>query len=126
MADSLNVLDYTKDVTAFIPTNDAFESVGSTLESMTTIQLAEIMDYHMISGKYPNFYIGAKGWTFGANATLTMINGENITITTASDGTTYVNDAKIITPNLLVANGVVHVIDRYACRAFSTFQTSDQ
>ena len=126
VAESLDVLDYTKDITAFIPSNEAFESVGSALESMTTVQLAEIMDYHVISNKYPGFYIGTKGWTFGANITLTMVNGENMTVTTADDGTTYINDAKVITPNLLVANGVVHVIDRYISLVSPALPISDQ
>ena len=114
LAKSLDVLDYTNDTTAFIPSNQAFASVASALEIMTSADLASVMKYHLVQGEWPNFYIGTRGWTFGTNATLTAMNGENITVTTSSDGTTYVNSAQVITPNLLVANGVVHVIDKYA------------
>jgi uncharacterized surface protein with fasciclin (FAS1) repeats len=112
VAESLDVLDYSNDVTAFIPDNQAFASVASALENMTTSDLASAMKYHVVQGNYPNFYIGTRGWTFGPNTILTTVNGENITITTTSDGTTYVNSAQVVRPNLLVANGVVHIIDK--------------
>lgn len=113
IAESLEVVDYSNDVTAFIPNNQAFASVASALENVTAAGLASLMKYHLVQGNWPDFYIGARGWTFGQNTTLTTMNGESITITTKSDGTTFVNSAQVITPNLLVANGVVHVIDKY-------------
>jgi uncharacterized surface protein with fasciclin (FAS1) repeats len=113
IANSLEVVDYSNDVTAFIPNNQAFASVASALENVPAASLASLMKYHVVQGNWPDFYIGARGWTFGQNTTLTTMNGENITITTGSDGTTFVNSAQVITPNLLVANGVVHVIDKY-------------
>ena len=42
--------------------------------------------------------------------TLTAMNGGNLTVTVA-DGDYFVNSAKVVTPNVLVAGGVVHVID---------------
>jgi len=42
---------------------------------------------------------------------LTTMNGMNLTIT-VDNGTVFVNSAKVVTPNILVANGVVHVIDK--------------
>jgi hypothetical protein len=57
------------------------------------------------------------------NMTLTTMNGENISITTKSDSTTFVNNAQVITPNLLVANGVVHGIDKYVVPGFSGIDT---
>ena len=38
------------------------------------------------------------------------MNGESLTIT-LSNGTVFVNSAKVVTPDVLVSNGVVHVID---------------
>ena len=112
VADSLDVLDYSKDVTAFIPNNQAFASVASALENMNSSDLANVMKYHVVQGNWPDFYIGTRGWTFGQNTTLATLSGENITIKTGSDGTTYVNSAQVVIPNLLVANGVIHVIDK--------------
>ncbi len=48
--------------------------------------------------------------TILTNTTLTTVNGEKVTIT-IEGGNVYVNSAKVITPDVLVANGVVHVID---------------
>jgi uncharacterized surface protein with fasciclin (FAS1) repeats len=47
-----------------------------------------------------------------SNTTLTTVNGGNVTIT-VEDGSVFLNSAKVIIPNVLVANGVVHVIDKY-------------
>lgn len=41
---------------------------------------------------------------------LTALNGKPLTIT-LSNGTVFVNSARVITPDILVSNGVVHVID---------------
>lgn len=43
--------------------------------------------------------------------TLTTTTGQKLTIT-ISGGNVFVNDAKVLLPDTLVANGVVHVIDR--------------
>ena len=45
------------------------------------------------------------------------MNGMNLTITV--DGSdVFVNSAKVVTPNVLVANGVVHVIDKHVYPLF--------
>jgi hypothetical protein len=48
------------------------------------------------------------------------VGGENVTIT-VENGTVFVNSAKVITPNVLVANGVVHVIDGYVSPSLFCF-----
>ena len=42
---------------------------------------------------------------------LTSMSGMNLTITVSNDSV-FVNSAKVITPDVLVANGVVHVVDK--------------
>jgi len=44
------------------------------------------------------------------NTTLKTANGASVTISIIN-GSVFVNSAKVITPDVLVANGVVHVID---------------
>jgi len=41
------------------------------------------------------------------------LNGGDVTITIASAGDVFVNNAKVVTPDVLVAGGVIHVIDEY-------------
>lgn len=42
---------------------------------------------------------------------MTTLNGANLTITIGDEGDIFVNSARVTTANVLVANGVVHVID---------------
>jgi hypothetical protein len=47
-----------------------------------------------------------------SNTTLQTVGGGNVAISIVN-GSVFVNSAKVITPDVLVANGVVHVIDGY-------------
>jgi uncharacterized surface protein with fasciclin (FAS1) repeats len=40
------------------------------------------------------------------------VNGGNLSIHIGSNNNVFVNGAKVVTPNILVAGGVVHVIDK--------------
>lgn len=91
------------DVTIFAPSNAAFAAIGSALGSLTTTQLTQILTYHVVTGT-----VGYSSLL--TNTTLKTVNGESLTITILN-GSVFVNSARVITPNVLVANGVVHVID---------------
>ncbi|THW20271.1 FAS1 domain-containing protein [Aureobasidium pullulans] len=80
----LNISDFT----IFIPTNEAFEAIGSVLASADLETLQTVLKYHII----PN-------------------NGDNLTFTVLPDGTAWVNNAKITFPNTILYNCVAHVID---------------
>ena len=103
-ANVTDVLDHLKDVTVFAPSNDAFNNIGNITASITTQQLGNILNYHVIPGKveYSNML---------TNTTLVTAAGNNVTISQVN-GTFYVNSAKIIIQDVLVSNGVVHVIDK--------------
>jgi hypothetical protein len=57
--------------------------------------------------------------TILSNTTLTTLEGGVITIT-IEDGAVFVNSARVLIPNVLTANGVVHVIDGVLNPANST------
>lgn len=103
-ANLVNTVDSLHDVTVFAPSNAAFQAIGSALESLTTQELATILEYHVVNGT-----IGYSSYL--TNTTLTSVSGGTIRIT-VENGTVYANGAKVIVPDVLVANGVVHVIDR--------------
>ena len=42
-------VDTTPDITVFVPTNEAFEAIGSAVSNLTTQQLASILEYHGMS-----------------------------------------------------------------------------
>jgi len=102
----VETLDTARDVTVFAPNNAAFQAIGSALPNMTTQELTRILEYHVCNGTvdYSSMLMN--------NTMLKTMSGGNITITMVN-GTTFVNSAKVIMPDVLVANGVVHVIDKY-------------
>jgi hypothetical protein len=90
-------------VTIFAPSNAAFQAIGSAVGTLSAAQLAQILEYHVINGTV--------GYSSSlTNSTLTTLSGGSVTIT-VENGTVYVNSARVIVPDVLVANGVVHVID---------------
>jgi uncharacterized surface protein with fasciclin (FAS1) repeats len=106
MANLVSTVDGLKDVTIFAPSNAAFQAIGSAVGSLTTDQLTSILTYHVV--------VGSVGYSsILTNTTLKTVNGGSVTIT-VEGGSVFVNSAKVIIPDVLVANGVVHVIDKYA------------
>lgn len=91
-------------VTIFAPQNDAFTALGSAITSMTSDDLASVMDYHLV----PNQLAFSTALTNGSKW-LTQ-QGENITIL-HSGNNVYINSAQLLTSDILIANGVLHVID---------------
>jgi uncharacterized surface protein with fasciclin (FAS1) repeats len=99
-----DTIDTLQDVTVFAPSNAAFRSIGSALENASASDLANIVGYHVINGTV------AYSTDLKDMQNLTAYNGENVTIS-IKNGSVFVNSAKVVTSNILVANGVMHVID---------------
>ena len=116
------------DVTVFAPNNAAFQAIGSATGNLTMMELANILEYH---GKrvllvLQNILLTSNSLVVNGtvaysstlkNETVMAMNGVNLTITVEGSDV-FVNSAKVVTPNVLVANGVVHVIDKYVFPAF--------
>ncbi|EME80775.1 uncharacterized protein MYCFIDRAFT_57949 [Pseudocercospora fijiensis CIRAD86] len=100
-----NTADTTPDLTIFIPNNAAFAAIESTIAKATTDQVAGILAYHASAGKVlfsPDL----------SNATVpSLAPGLNLTVTVLPDGTVLVDNAKVVVPNVILENGVAHVID---------------
>jgi len=104
-ADLVDTVNTTPNVTIFAPTNEAFQNIGSALGNLSTEDLTSILTYHVVAGT-----IGySTGLTNGTQ--LTTANGAMLTITVGDEGV-FVNNAKVVTADVLIANGVVHVIDQ--------------
>jgi transforming growth factor-beta-induced protein len=93
----------TPDATFFAPWNQAFQNLGPAISSMTSDELAEVMDYHLV-----NQVVYSTGLTNGTKF-LTQ-QGENITVL-HSGNNVYINSAQLLQADILIANGVLHVID---------------
>lgn len=100
-----NVL-YKPNMTFFAPnTQGALDAFNAIAPSMSQEELAATFNYHAV----PDFLGYSSQLTSGMQ--LRTVEGTNITITIQGN-TTFVNSAKIIVSDYLVANGVVHLIDR--------------
>jgi hypothetical protein len=104
-------VDTTPDVTIFAPNNDAFSSIGSALQSLNNEDLTEILQYHVVAGT-----IGYSS-ELENGTTLETLQGTSVTIRKEGNAI-FVNNARVIQSNVLVANGVVHVIDEYVPYCF--------
>ena len=102
-ADKLPADSYTPNATFFAPWNEGFQNLGPAISSMTSGELATIMDYHLLDQ-----VVYSTGLT---NGTKFLTNqGENITIL-HSGNNVYINSAQLLQADILIANGVLHVID---------------
>jgi uncharacterized surface protein with fasciclin (FAS1) repeats len=101
--DLVSAVDSTPDVTIFAPSNAAFKAIGSAAGNLSMEALSSILTYHVVEGTV--------GYSSSLEAmNLTTLNGADLSIT-VDQGIVFVNSAKVIIPDVLVANGVVHVID---------------
>lgn len=91
--------------TVFAPTDEAFAALPEgTVEAllMDIPALTEILTYHVVPGDLSS--------TDVINADfLTTVQGEDL-IVTVVDGSVFVNDIEIITPDVEATNGRIHVI----------------
>jgi transforming growth factor-beta-induced protein len=91
-------------VTVFAPSNAAFEALGPAIINMTAEELATVMEYHLVPGGV--FY--STSLTNGTQ--LTTKQGGKLTVR-QSGNNFYINSAQLLTTDVLIANGVLHVID---------------
>jgi uncharacterized surface protein with fasciclin (FAS1) repeats len=101
-------LDSVEDATYFAPTNEAFETVGSAMNDASHSELQHILEYHYINSSSSPLYnpmIDTEHYetAAGQNVRLSYNDGDNL----------FVNTAAVTHANVLVANGVVHIIDQY-------------
>jgi uncharacterized surface protein with fasciclin (FAS1) repeats len=94
--------------TVFAPTDAAFAALpAGTLDGLLKdpAALKKVLLYHVVSGAVTADKV------VGMTAA-TSVEGSPIAIS-VKDGTVYLNDsAKVVTPDVLASNGVIHVIDK--------------
>ena len=101
-----NYLNKAKDLTIFVPNNDAFQKLGTAFEELSSSQLASVLEYHVVNSS--NF-IGYSP-NLPNNTVLQTRQGGNLTIRFASNSL-FVNSARVLQSDILISNGVMHVID---------------
>ena len=101
----LETLDTAPDLTVFAPNNEAFQKIGSAVANLTDEELTKILTYHIVNGTvaYSSSLENTTVETSPDSEVTISIKGEDV----------FVNSAKVVVADVLVANGVVHVIDKY-------------
>ena len=94
--------------TVFAPTDEAFAAlpegtVEDLLKPENKDQLTAILTYHVVPGK-------VMSTDLSNNMMAATVNGADVTIMT-EDGVT-VNDASVVSADIVASNGVIHVIDQ--------------
>src|ERR1700744_6800098 len=93
-------------LTVFAPTNAAFAKVPkTTLNALAHNKkmLASVLEYHVVKGALDADLVEK-------HKTLTTLEGGKLTVK-IKDGGVYINQAKVIKPNVMASNGVVHLIN---------------
>lgn len=99
-----------KNVTIFAPRDEAFDIVGGTLEGLDVEELARVMGYHIVPDQVlvsSSLTNGTRLETLAEDASGT--NQQSLVIRQAGNNK-YVNSAQIIQPDILIANGILHLI----------------
>jgi uncharacterized surface protein with fasciclin (FAS1) repeats len=92
-----------KDITIFAPTNAAFNAASSVISSPPSRNMSATLTSHILhSVQYSN--------ALKDGQTLSTAEGRTLKVK-ISNGTVYINEAKVVTTDILIKNGVVHIID---------------
>ncbi|KAK4124542.1 Fasciclin-domain-containing protein [Parathielavia appendiculata] len=107
-ADLMSELAAQKDVTIFAPHNAAFQQLAGALEIMDKEQLRRILRYHIVPGNLTHVWELQNASTL---ATAADDNGKKQVSITRHTNFVFVNSAEIIQTDILISNGLVHMID---------------
>jgi len=99
--------------TVFAPINAAFDDISEVVDGLSTAQLSEVLQYHVVSGNVLSSTLTNGQVVTTLNGTFTVnISGSNVTITDQSGAT-----ANVIATDVQGTNGVIHVIDKVLLKA---------
>lgn len=106
-ASLISLINAAKDITIFAPNNAAMEIVGGALTSMSENELEKLLSYHIVIAENG----GPSYSPLLTNTTsLKTLQGNEIKISLAANSL-FANSARVLTTDLLISGGVVHVID---------------
>jgi uncharacterized surface protein with fasciclin (FAS1) repeats len=107
-AELVDVLSNAGPFTVFAPTNEAFDklpkgTVEDLLKPENKDKLADILQYHVLIGGYPEE-------RFSDGTTIGTASGGSVKIS-VKDGKIVINDSATIVGTVVASNGLVHVVD---------------
>jgi len=95
----------TPDLTIFAPQNAAFQALGSAITSMSSSDLAKIMNFHTLSNQV------IYSTNFTNNTVFPTVEGGKLTFSRTGNNAIFINSAQLLAPDIMIGNGVLHVID---------------
>ncbi|KAK4493860.1 hypothetical protein PRZ48_015045 [Zasmidium cellare] len=98
-----DTLDTVADLTVFIPNNQAFEAAQSIIAGADVQTLIKVLSYHAVVG---DVLFSSELCT----GKLKTVEGSKVKVTVTGDGV-FVDNAKVVIPDIILSNGVGHVID---------------
>ncbi|KAK4186323.1 FAS1 domain-containing protein [Podospora australis] len=93
-------------ITILAPRNTAFQSISSSLSALSESSLRDVLKYHII----PNNVIPSSGFLNGTTLSPLLGKESKIFITQIGNNL-YFNRAQMLQADILLANGVLHMID---------------
>lgn len=99
-----------KNVTIFAPVDTAFDMVGGRLKAMGKRRLTSVMKYHIV----PDRIISSAQLSNGSQ--LETLSGDAFSklrkslVVRQAGNNRYINSAQIVQPDVLIANGILHII----------------
>jgi uncharacterized surface protein with fasciclin (FAS1) repeats len=94
--------------TVFAPTDDAFAALPAQQEEALLndpAALASVLQYHVVIDRVTAEQLAQLGAALASS-------GQPIIITVQADGSLLVNNARIVQPDVVASNGIIHVIDQ--------------
>lgn len=97
--------DEEAEYTVFAPTNEAFEAISSTLETLTDEQVTNTLLYHVLGS-------AVEAGDLGESQTVATLNSEEEILIEVADGVVTINgEATVQIADVVGTNGVIHIID---------------
>lgn len=93
------------DLTIFAPHNAAFQQLAGTFSALDAESLKKILRYHIVPGNLTHV------WELQNSSSLVTAQNNKTLHITRHTNFIYVNSAEIIQTDILIANGIVHMID---------------
>lgn len=100
----VSTVETTPDLTIFVPNDAAFAAIASTLANASVEDVTSILTYHAVAGAV----VFSSDIT---NSTVKTLNGAELTLSVGENGSVSINNAKVVVPNVILSNGVAHIID---------------
>ncbi|KAK1997105.1 Fasciclin-domain-containing protein [Colletotrichum falcatum] len=93
-----------RNVTIFAPRNEAFQRVAGYLKDLDEDAVRNFLNYHVVEGRV----IPSSGLKNGTS--LNTPTGHSLNVI-RSGNNLFLNSAQVVQPDILLANGIMHIVD---------------